>query len=175
MSEINLLPQELKPDVKVLKLSKSLRNLALVAIILFVFSLVLFFVSSYFIDYRISVVSAKQKDLESQIKAMEKTEQRLVLIKDRLNKIGTIVENPRANDEVIRLSSVTSLFPDNTFVEEIELEKNNAVVAILAENLDTVASYLATVISSGNFSKINLAYLKFDPEEGYKIGISFPE
>ncbi len=175
MSEINLLPQEFKPGSTVIKLSTNIKKIALLGVVIFLISVISYFTSFLFLNQRISVSLSNQEKLKNQIKALEKTEQRLVLVKDRLDKISSINRNPRANDEVGRLNIVSALFPENTFVEEIELDEHNAAVAISSDNLDKVASYLASVISSGEYVKVNLDFLQFDPKNGYIIGLAFPE
>ena len=175
MSEINLLPQELKPSGTILRLSKNLKNIALLAVVILFLSVTLSLGAYFILDNRISTSASNQEDLKQQIKALQQTEQRLVLIKDRLEKINSISKKPRANDEVERLNIVSALFPENTYVKAVELDVNNAAVAISSERLDNIATYLASVVSSGEYVQINLAFLEYDSKQGYVVGLVFPE
>ena len=159
MNEINLLPEELKPSGNVLKISSTLKKIALLSVSVFIVSIVLYFGASIFLDQKISESLSNQESIKNQIKALEKTEHRLVLVKDRLDKIASIGKNPRANDELVRLNNLFDLFPENTYVEEVKLNEHSAAVAVSSDNLDNVASYLASVVSSGKYDRVNLAFL----------------
>jgi hypothetical protein len=175
MSEINLLPQELRPRGSILKLSKNLKNIALLALVTLLLFVTLSLGAYFILDNRTSASTTNQEDLKQQIKALQQTEQRLVLIKDRLGKINSISKEPRANDEVERLNIVSTLFPENTYVEAVELDVKNAAVVISSDTLDNIAAYLASVVSSGEYVQINLAFLEYDPKQGYVVGLVFPE
>jgi hypothetical protein len=97
------------------------------------------------------------------------------LIKDRLDKINSVNKNPKANDEVERLNLLSDYFSDNIKLGEISLNENQLVAKVTSDNLDNVATYLASVISSGKYVKIRLSYLNFDPKTGYGVGLVFPE
>lgn len=175
MADINLLPQELKPSGTILKISARLKAFALLGVIFFMISAALYFSALFFLNYRITSSQEEQESLKTQIKALEKTEQRLVLVKDRLTKISTVSKKPKVNDELERLMAVSDLFPTNTNLVEVELTENNAGVVISSDNLDGVANYLASVVASGKFVKVNLKQLKFDSDSGYSISLAFPE
>lgn len=174
MSDINLLPEELKPSGSVLKISAKLNKIALLGVVVLLISIIISLGAYLLLGQRLSASLVKQEDLKVQIKALEKTEQRLVLVKDRLTKISSVSSKPRANDEVEKLSFVSGLFPEGSIVERLELDKNDARISISADNLRTIASYLASVISSGEYTKINLVSLEFNPKEGYIVELSFP-
>lgn len=175
MEEINLLPQELKPNGSILKIAKNLKSIALLGVVVVFLSVIFSFGAFFFLDNKVTTSINKQENLKQQIKALEKTEQRIVLLKDRLGKLNSISKKPRANDEVERLNIVSELYPENTYVEFVELDKNYAGVTISSEKLDNIASYLASVVSSGKYVQINLSFLEYDPKKGYIVGLIFPE
>lgn len=175
MNDINLLPQELKPSKSVLKLSENLKKMALLSVLVLLISVTLSLGAYLFYGQRVSSSLANQEKLKTEIKAMEKTEQRIVLVKDRLSKINLISANPRANDEVVTLDFVSKLFPDGTLVEGFELDDGKANIAISSERLSEIATYLASVISSGKFKQVNLVSLLYSPLKGYVVDLSFPE
>ena len=90
MANINLLPTELKPKGQILKASKLLKKVSLVALLVFIVFAVLVFGSLIFLSTSIKSSQSNQEDLKSKVKALEQTEQRLVLVKDRLKKIAKV-------------------------------------------------------------------------------------
>ncbi len=175
MNEINLLPQELKANSKVVALASSLKKISLLFSLILLFATVLSLGTFILFQQRVNTTLSNQENLKSQIKALENTEQRLVLVKDRLKKINTITRQPRANDEVSRLDKVTKFFPENVEVKSVLLEEDKANLAVSSDNLTLITQYLASVISSGDFDKITLLSLEFKPDSGYVVELSFLE
>lgn len=175
MSEINLLPQELKPSNVAVKFSTKLKKFAILFTVLAILVLVFYLGFDFVLKKRISDSLSSQKSLETQIKALEKTEQRLVLVKDRLDKINAVSQKPNANDEFARFNEVLTLFPEEVRIDEVEMNESRLDLKVDSDNLDNVASYLASVISSGKFMRVNLIFLSFNPNQGYSVGLSFPE
>ena len=81
---INLLPTDLSPKGPVIKLAKSLKNIAIAGFVVFIISLVSLIVFLLFISTNLSSSTARQEQLKTSIKSLEQTEQRLVMVKDRL-------------------------------------------------------------------------------------------
>ena len=175
MNDINLLPEELKPSRSVIKFSSGLNKIALLGVTTLLIVLVLAVSVYFFFSYMLSTSYKNQESLHGQIKAMEKTEQRLVLLKDRMAKIAVVYKEPKANDEVERLDSLTPMFPQGILVEGVSMEENDLKVAVSSPVLDNISKYIASVVTSGKFKKINLVSLAFDPGKGYVVELSFPE
>lgn len=175
MNEINLLPQELKPDRRVMGLANNLKKISFLGAFIFLLAVTLALATYLLFQQRTTSSLANQEKLKNQIEAMEETEQRLVLVKDRLTKISSIRQKGDSNDEVVKLVDVSSLFPEGVKMSLVELAPDNAVIAVSSENLSQITSYLAAVISNGNFERINLVSLEFNPDTGYSVALDFPE
>jgi len=175
MSEINLLPPELKPNSRVVAFAGTLKKISLLLSIILLLAIVLSLGTYLLFQQRLNTALSNQEKLKVQIKALENTEQRLVLIKDRLTKISTITHQARANEEVTKLDEISKLFPENTHVKTVLLEEDKVNLAVSSDDLTIITQYLASVISSGKFEKINLISLEFHPDTGYLVELSFPE
>ncbi len=174
MGEINLLPEELKPKSSYIKLSSFLKKFALLGVIILLFFLSASLGVGIFLDKRISVSLKNQESLKNKIKALEKTEQRIVLVKDRLEKIKSLKSKSNANDELDRLNVLSKLFPEGTNVKEVNINVDELSISVLADNLDDIALYLANVITSKEFNKVILKSLEFNLKEGYSVKLVFP-
>jgi hypothetical protein len=100
MSRINLLPIDLSPESSKARLSNILKKITVVGFILLIVS-VLMAIAIFLINYvEMQNLSQRQNQLKKSIEALEKTEQSLVLVKDRLTKIKKVLGKETATDSI---------------------------------------------------------------------------
>lgn len=169
MAAINLLPQDLRPKRSVIKLASHIKKILLVALAFYIAVLIALVTSYIFLDKRLKNSLTAQKRLETELKALEETEQRLVLVKDRLEKIGRIDALPKTNAKVVVLGEVLPFFDESILFEASRLNAENIVVAINTANSSSVGRFIALLLSSGKFSTIEISSFQFTPVTGYDI------
>ena len=86
MPDVNLLPTQLPQDRGKLKIAENLKKISLVTGILFAMASVLGIILIIFLSSEVRTSLTRQQDLKQKISALEATEQRLFLIKDRIDK-----------------------------------------------------------------------------------------
>ena len=172
MSAINLLPQELKPKGMALRISLTLKKVArLSAIIFLVFTMVLtgvFFVLSS----QVKQSTDKQYGLKIQIEALEETEQRLFLLKDRLGKVEGTMSVNSAKEEIEVFEDVLGMNRNGVAFGQVTIEKDKVDVSVSVENADSITGFFNELIEKGNFKTIKLLSLQSDSESGYKMELS---
>lgn len=173
MADINLLPQELKPNKSVLIIAKKFKKIA----IIFSSFLILVFLTvvgiQYYYTRKIQESYVRQAELESQIKSMESTEQQLVLMKDRIEKIISIVTSGTIMEEVDTVDKVSSLIPEGMLVKNISIDKDLVQVTVVVGSLETASKYLNSVTSMTGLKYVNLVSFDYNPVVGYTIDLSF--
>lgn len=173
MADINLLPQELKPNKTVLIMSKKLRK---VSIILGFFLLIVAIAmgSVYFFYFkRTEGTLTKQTELENQIRSLEETEQRLVLIKDRVSKIRSVTSSGSIAEEVNITKRVFDLLPPGSHIANITIDRDVVRLGVVAENLTSASEYLKAVTAISGVKYVNLISFDFNPTFGYNIELNF--
>ncbi len=171
MPEINLLSQELKPSGYAVKASKRLRQLAVLSIIILVITAIGFTVSSVFLSVQTKNIAKNEEKLKNDIKNLEQTEQKLVLIKNRLAGVEKIVNDKSAKEELDILETIIEKDPQNINIYGIKLDSDKAIISVGIENSSYVTTFYSLLLNS-NFRTISLESFTFDPKFGYKIDIA---
>lgn len=169
MSEINLLPTEMKPKGYVVDLANSLKKFAVIALFVFlVGALSLTGVYIYFLRGTRASVS-EHEGLKSQIKALQATEQRLILVKDRLSKVEDVFESDDAEEEILAFERVSSFANEGILVEDVDIKAENLEVSLTAVSLTNLTEFIGNLVRLGGFETIILRSLEFDPDSGYLV------
>lgn len=173
MADINLLPQELKPNKSVLIIAKKLKKTSIIFASFFVLTFLIIIGLQYYYSKKITQSVNSQMELESQIKSMESTEQQLVLIKDRIEKIISIAQKGTVDEEVDVVSKVSDLAADGMVVKSISIDKDLVQITVVTNSLTLASKYLSSVTSLQGLKYINLISFDFSPTLGYTIDLNF--
>lgn len=169
MADINLLPEDVKPKPYLLKLSKTLNKFVVGGFILFSFLVVVSLGSFLILRNRTQASLDRQEDLKAQVNALEQTEQRLFLLKDRLGKIGTVLSVNDAAEEVESLEQALNMSQGVGVFKDAEITKEKAIVTFSTDSSENLTRFLSLLIGSGEFKRIELASFGFSPSEGYEL------
>lgn len=172
MQNINLIPQEYKPRAPVLKFAKSLQKIAFTALAVFFVVAVAVVGIMFLLSDRVSNTLSAQEELKKEIKALEQTEQRLVLIKDRLEKSETVLALDNASEEVEILREVIGILNDETEIIETDLDRDRAVIVLSTNKSSNITDMLSSVKGHGNYGSIVFESLRFSDESGYEYVLS---
>ena len=83
MANINLLPQELKPKAYVVKLSKTVKKVAIASVIGLIVVTTVLIAGVVLLSTQLSASVKKQKELTTEIENLRNVEQRLYFIRNR--------------------------------------------------------------------------------------------
>ncbi|OGM18455.1 hypothetical protein A2686_02515 [Candidatus Woesebacteria bacterium RIFCSPHIGHO2_01_FULL_38_10] len=172
MDGINLIPQEIKPKANVLKTANLLKKIAITeSIFLLVFAIIVFG-SIFILSSRLKDSHSKDDKLRSEIKALEQTEQRLMLVKDRLGKIENIYSWDDASQEVLIAEGVVNTLPEGVVLRSAVLKETQVNLTIEVVNSESFSNLLSSLVNSGKYKTIKIESLDFDPEKGYIIELA---
>lgn len=167
--EVNLLPKELKPKKYIVKISKTLTSVALIALLVFITSAVVVTGVFFIVSNRLSDTAKKQEELTRQIHALEETEQKIVLIKDRLGKIDTSLSKNSASEKVDILESVIDMSEGFANVDGAELSDKQAKITVIVDGSLNLTKLLANMITLGGFKKVEMLSFKLNRARGFEL------
>lgn len=170
MADINLLPQELKPKGSVVKLAKLLKKLVVGGTVTLFIAVGLLVALYFILSRRVSVLKENNTVIVREITALEKTEQRLFLVKDRLSKIDSVGKAANAYDETDLLIDLTDEFPPGITPSAVEITTESVTISVVADGSRSIANFLALLIAK-DYEKIVMNFLSFDPLQGYRIDL----
>lgn len=170
---VNLLPKELKPRKYIVKISKVLTNVALIALLVFVISAAVITGVFIIISNRLSSSQEKHEELIIQIKALQETEQKIVLIKDRLEKVNKMKSKASASEKVDVLDDVIRISEGSAIVNAATLSDKKANVLVIVDGSLSLTKFLSGILISGGFEEIEMLSFEFKKDEGYEIEFGF--
>jgi hypothetical protein len=173
MADINLLPQELKPNKSVLIIARKLKQIAVISSSLLVLAFLLVIGTKYYFSRKTKESLSRQVDLESQIKSMENTEQQLVLIKDRIEKIISIVSKGTISEEIDVVNNISGILPEGMQIKDISMDKDLVGMTVVTGSLKSASQYINSVTSLSGLRYVNLISFDFSPISGYTIELNF--
>ena len=128
---------------------------------------------SYFLlSYRINASTANQESLKNQIMALEQSEQKVVLIQDRLAKIKEIKASSNIVEEIGTLERVLGSVGENVVISQVELKPSVAKVVVNAGSSINLTRFLGELTSSNSYSKVVMESLDYSVTDGYEMSLS---
>jgi len=173
MARINLLPQELKPKGYVLKLSKTLNKLALISIAILLAAAFVFLGSFIFFSQQTKASLGRQESLKSEIRALEATEQKLILVKDRIQKIGKVLNVENTTEELGVLKQIVEILPEGVSFNSVGISDSSVELEVTAPNLLSIGQFFLSIINSQGFQKVTVTGFSYKLETGYVVGLIF--
>lgn len=171
MREINLLPQEFRPKASFVKLAKTLNKIAIVSIFLLLISTFFLLVTFIFYSQKTKSLLTEKNELTKIIKALEDSEQRVVLVKDRVEKIRKVQEIPSAVEEVEVISGVSASLPQSIVLKNASLSQDKVELSLNGTSLIDMTNFFASLISNQNLKFVKIISFNFNSETGYTTQI----
>lgn len=171
MSNINLLPPELTLGSSSLKLSKLIKKVNTVLIIVIILSVTIVAGSFLLFNTQKRVAKNDQKEVEAKIAVLKETEQRLVLIRDRLGKISKVLANESTDLESLKDIQAN----DQIILREADVKGKTSQIDIGATSLKVYAEFLNKLINSNKYSEIVMSSFSYSPRSGYDSNINLTQ
>ncbi|AKM83465.1 hypothetical protein A2422_01160 [Candidatus Woesebacteria bacterium RIFOXYC1_FULL_31_51] len=173
--KINLIPTEMAVPAGSLKFVKVLNKLSILGVI----SLILLTISAItlFVFYSIELkkVNSSVASLKNEISSLEKSEQKLILVKDKLGKIAYVKSLDSAENEINRfkkINEIVSVSSDSAFTE-VSIGSSKTEVSLISGNSTSLTSILESVANLKDYGKIILSSLGFNPTSGFLTSFIF--
>lgn len=171
VNNLNLLPTELAVSKNLNKLLKTIRALGVIGIaafLVFGIGVGVFFI---FATLNLNRVKANVTKLSAQVSAQQKSEQQLILVKDRLKKITSIQALPNSSQNQSAITSILSNLSSGASVNELSIDSASVrLSANLKTNAD-ITNFLDSFQKSSAFKTIILTSFSLSPINGYSVEV----
>jgi len=169
MAALNLLPKDLTPKQGVVKVVAFIKKIDMIGFSVLIATLVVLIGLYFYINSKVEESKTRQENLKIEISALEQTEVRLVLVKDRLKKANVILSANTAKDEVTNLKSLTNILPEGAEITKSNLTQVNTTLTITVANSSSLSKLLALLVSSGIYREVKLNSLNYNQLTGYSL------
>lgn len=170
MSDINLLPHASGPSKSVLRLSKNLKKFLTFSSVLVIGAGVVMLGAFVFFSQEANTKDEEQKDLIASIRSLEETEQKLILVKDRLHKIQKVYSKSANEKGVEELDTILGFLPDGVLVKEAKIIGNTVEIKMSAQNTDQVSNVLSSLTAS-SYTTVELTSLNYSTLRGLNMSV----
>lgn len=169
--KLNLLPPDYTVSGSTAKTLKALRSLGVISIAAFVvFALIIvgFFIVS---SIESNNLNASINSLTSQIKSQEQTEQKVVLLKDRLKKIKAIQANSGSIDNLDKAGEVVDKLGPDATLTEFSVDPDKVDLSVAFRTNSDLTNFLSELTATKAFKSVVLTSFGFNPTSGYLVGV----
>jgi Tfp pilus assembly protein PilN len=169
MAEINLLPEQKKQDAYGIKIGNSGKKfirigVTLVGVVICIYAgiYLYFFVRDQF-------VAGSTSALESKIRALQSTEQKIILLRNRIEKTNAILSAPKTNDESLSFISLAESLPEGIILREIKMRPEELTFTINADQSHQITEFIKLLTASGRYKQIEVLSMAFSSKERYLV------
>lgn len=169
---LNLLPPELavsKSLGKFLKTVKALGVIGVAAFLVFGVGIGAFFIVS---TISLNRINANIKVLKNQVSAQQKSEQQVILLKDRIAKIASIQSIP---DSLSNLTATEPFLIDlsgSMSVNQMAVSPTSVSLSLNLKTNSDLSTFLESLQTSDVFKTVSLTTFNFSPSIGYSVEVS---
>jgi hypothetical protein len=168
---LNLLPPELAVSKSLGKFLKTVRALGVIGIAAFlVFGVG---IGVFFIVSTISLngINANIKVLKNQVSAQQKSEQQIILLKDRIAKIAYLQSLPSSLQSLAVIQPFLSGLSANIKIVQMSVDSKGTTMSVNILSSADLSQFLDLFKSSDAFSNVSLISFSFNQSTGYSIEI----
>lgn len=170
-TKINLLPVDAATREEVEQSVKVIRNLLYAGAFLIIIFSTLAGGYLYFLSDKLKKTTEDISSLRSNIKALEPTEQRVFLTKDRIQKSRQVLSASGGEEYVDTLARLVGDLPDSIVLETVELEKGKTQASFITSSSDDMGLLLDLLKNNDYFGSITLESFDYNPLLGYQLNL----
>jgi len=169
---LNLLPENLQVSKGLDKTLKTIKALGVISVVAFaVFCLV---VIALFIITNMTLTStqASVNQLKTQVKAMETSEQQLILLKDRLAKITAIKVTPNASKNIVNVNSLFTNVSPVSVMSLASINPSKVDLSFLIRSNEDLSVFMQDIKGTTLFNSVGLTSMTYSPAGGFSVDVS---
>lgn len=170
--KLNLLPPEYGTLGQLGKILRVTRALGVIAMVLFfVFALG---VSAFFIISTITIngLNSDINSLKNRVTAQQTSEQQIVLIKDRVGKIKSILATPDALINLTAVSPYISGLSGSTTLSDLSADSSKVDMTLTFRSNTDLTNFMSQISNDKNFSTVVMPSFAFSSTAGYSVQIT---
>lgn len=166
--KINLLPKEFIKG-KYNKNVSLIKNLSYFVVFIFFLGNSIGLGANFYFNNNLKNINNNQSRLKNSIQGLEETEQRLILAKDRIQKIQTILTARTSEEKLNKHKMLIENMPSNVLLEAQNIDASRSSLELSSSNSRDLVNFMASILARDDFDSIVLENMSFNPFQGYKV------
>jgi hypothetical protein len=148
-----------------------LKKLYIIVFIIFFIAVATSIGLFYMYSRRIDEANNRKSDIERRIKALKETEQRLVLVKDRLSKVEQISNMESAEEKIKGLNFLFNNKTSSVSINEVKADDKLLDISIFSNATYQTFDFMNLIKDSEEFSTITIKSMQFAPKTGFETNL----
>jgi len=170
-TNINLLPAEYIPKTSSIKLVSKLKSILMIGYGLFTLFLAGMIGYIFLLRSDVEKINAKNSNLSVQVESLEGTEQRLVLVRDRLVKAQDIYSTENIYQKLDAYDKFRSLILGLVEISDVKINKSDTKITTKSTNSSNMAEFLSKLAASNLYTSARMTDFNFTPTAGFFITV----
>src|SRR3989304_7120873 len=166
---INLLPQSRTLNTQVALTATRLTRLTIVVFISFLIFGGLSIGFLFLGTNDLQKVQEQNDNLKLNIKSLQEAEQNLILVRDRVGKIKTIISERSFEDKLAKIQNLMKRLPVGQEPKTLEIDITRSRGSLNFETSESLANFLRVLIENDDYGQIELNTLQFDINGEYEV------
>ena len=169
--KLNLLPPEHEASSNLnrsLKAVKALGVIGIAAFLIFGIGLGVFFILS---TISLNSVEANVTKLSGQVAAMQKSEQQIILVEDRIKKITSIRGLPNALTNLAAINPYLANLSQTSSVNQLTIDSTSVALSLNLKTYADLTAFIESLQSSKNFGSVALESFSLNTKLGYSLEV----
>lgn len=168
MDSINLLPPELAPKSKIIKLSGIFKKIATVGFLVYIVYLAFWGYFVYSKDRALKTDLSKFGGLSKSVEALQETEQRFIIIQNRLGYVQTIKTSfPTIVSHIDLFQKVWEESPEGAILKGFKINPTEVTFSAQMTSSEKMEDFLAYLQSFDKITSVTMISFSYLPTSGY--------
>lgn len=167
-ANINLLPPELAPKTKTIKIASSVKKIATIGIFLYIIFVGASTAAVFLLSRQFDELTEEENRFKQSIRALEETEQRLILVQDRVAKAKLVLGEPSVKEEIAIFEELVFFMPEEMSVTSADANRDFLKIETVTQNSQALVEFFSQVVSDDKYREVILLTFNYSEREGYK-------
>lgn len=173
MNKINLLPDSVRIKPSTVRTAELFKKLYIIIFVILFITIATSVGLFYMYHVRLNEADDRQATIKRQIKALEETEQRLILVKDRLSKVEQISKTKNAEKELEGFNYLIDNKGVPVSMEQMNADNQELNIKFKSNSSVDILDFLNLVKDSEEFKVLTVQSMQFTPKGGFETEILF--
>ena len=169
-AKFNLLPKDSALNKEVIRANKFLKTATVVVIVIACIFMMAGASGLYYYTNLLNKEKDQYQNLKVTATSLENTEQSLVLIKDRTQKLTEILNSRQNIDTFLKQKSVIESLPENTDFTGLSVMQDESRLDLISGSSRSLAELFRDLQNQG-LQTVAIRQVSYDPSRGYSISL----
>lgn len=171
MQDINLIPQASKVSQEVVEKTNKLGSVLKLFIVILTITAITAATVYGIIYYRLKLVREEHAKLKQELVSLQKSEQRFILLRDRLDKISKIQAKYNTDDEIQIARDLVQNLQAPSMISTLTITPELVETEITTDSSLSLTKIFSYLIGSGKYSSVSMLSFDYNPTSAYRLSL----